>query len=133
MKNKIDITIDLPVYKGIDEDNLIEIICNALALNENSFLPRTAKVVTEYDIRADYCEGSFEVLDIELDNLDFDEQENIILDLEGTAHVRYDWYAHYGCKDMCGGDEVEESWRFQVSGEKLRLSLSIPEGRHDEL
>lgn len=133
MHQKIDIAINLPIYKEIDEDNIIQVIENAFRENERAFLPRTAKVVAEYDMRADYCEDSLKISDIELDGLDFDDQDNLILEFKGTAHVRYEWYAHYGCKDMCGGDEVEESWRFQVSGDKLILSLSIPEDRYDEL
>ena len=133
MQDSLKISISLNINNEMEDTDLIEAISTALENNEHSFTPRTSKVCKQYDLRAEYCDSSLVISDIELDRLNTDEEDKIVLDFEGSAHVTYDWFAHYGCKDMSGGDEVEDTWRFQVINNKLNLLLEIPVERYDEI
>lgn len=119
---KLSFNIDL----SQNEDELIKSITEIVEENENSFMPRIAKVCSQYDMRAEVSEGSLAVEEVNLGELSSEL-------VSGNVCVTYDWSSYYGCKDMCGEDRVDDAWDFSISSGKLLIDLAIPEERVDEI
>lgn len=134
MTSRLSLSLPVVVDVNMTERSLVQVIKDAILTFQNNFIPRMAQVCTQYDLRADYCEGSLAVEDISFDSLETNDDDELVLDITGNAEVTYDWYAHYGCKDMCGGDQLNDSWEFHLQGSELNFSLEIPEERdtHEE-
>jgi hypothetical protein len=118
--------LSFDIYSKQDEEDLKRCISDVIKENENSFMPRIAKVCSQYDMRADVSEDSLAVEDVMLS----EERAGVV---EGTVSVTYCWSSYYGCKDMCGADTVNDTWDFSVTSNKLLINLSIPEDRVDEI
>ncbi|MDT8826907.1 hypothetical protein NX014_21935, partial [Vibrio vulnificus] len=129
---KLDISIDYD--EDLDLDDLKEIIAEAVIDNELEFTPRTGVLCAQADLRGSYIEESLLVEFVEFNSSDVFDSQGLILDsLSGTISVSFDYDAYYGCKDMDGGDQLEDSWTFELSGKILKFRLDIPEERYDEI
>ena len=132
MSTNLNVSIELYINEDTEIEDLQDIISEAIVENESSFIERMARVCIQYDMRADFCEGTLEIEDIGLDVLN--ESQGIEkVQGSGYVNVHYDWFAHYPCKDMSGGDEAQDKWDFTISEGKLEFSIELPQERYDEI
>jgi hypothetical protein len=95
---------------------------NAILENESEFNIYMNEVSTQYNIRALYMTGTLRVNEVRI----------ILPSASGSVSVEYDYDAYYGCQDMDVSGSIDESWNFQIEGNKVIFDLEIPE-RDDEI
>ncbi|ACH63811.1 hypothetical protein LZS85_18905 [Aliivibrio fischeri] len=134
MPNNLELSLPIIIERDIDYSDVSQIIERCISDFESEFIPVIAPICIQYDPRADFCEGSLNVESVSFDNLETDDEDLLILDgcITGSVDVTFDWYAHYGCKDMHAEDQVDDSWAFRIENDELKFSLVIPEERYDE-
>lgn len=128
----LNVSIPILIESETGEIELIEQIKDEIVQYENDFIERSALICQLYDMRDDYCDGSLVIEDIQLKDIIFTENGDLI-ETHGVAFVTYEWYAHYGCKDMCNEDQIDEEWPFHIINETINFNLPLPEQRNDEL
>jgi len=133
VNNRLNITLPIVVDVDMEESQLQQSIQDSILHHESEFYERMASVCVQYDMRAELCEGSLDVESVSLGALELTEDDELVLNFTGSVEVTYDWYAHYGCKDMCGGDQVNDRWEFNAVDSEISFSLEIQQERVDEL
>ncbi|MGF1735363.1 hypothetical protein [Photobacterium satsumensis] len=122
--NKLHLEFEFKVADEEREEILENVVKDLIEVNVGSFNERMARVSTQYDMRAEVLTDTFEVKEVAI-NFDND---------VGVASVEYDWDAYYGCKDMCGGDRIEDDWSFEIRNNTIVFDLNLPEdNRFDEI
>ncbi|PSV16545.1 hypothetical protein C0W59_07610 [Photobacterium kishitanii] len=133
MTEYLDLSIPVVINMEMDEDAIRRVIVDAIMTCEEDFIPKMSAVCLLYDARADYNYASLSVDEVNLDVINTDDDDELILDIEGSVSVMYDWSAHYGCRDMSHDGEVSEVWDFNFQQNSLIFHLDLPPERVDEI
>lgn len=122
--NNLHLEFSFEIAHENREEQLEYVVKNIIEENANAFNERMSRVSIQYDMRAEVLTDTFAVTEVAIN---FD--DNV-----GTACVEYDWAAYYGCKDMCGGDRIEDEWSFKIINNTIVFDLNLPEDdRFDEI
>ncbi|HBI3715948.1 TPA: hypothetical protein K4M41_004789 [Vibrio parahaemolyticus] len=134
MTKRLELELDIYYEEISDLEDLKSAIADCVIENELEFTSRTGVLCSQADVRASYLEGSLDVEHIEFSTPNiFDDNQEFIQNVSGTISVSFEYDAYYGCKDMDNGDLIDDAWGFELSDEKLKFCLEIPEERYDEI
>ncbi|EJA3296705.1 hypothetical protein MWT72_004209 [Vibrio vulnificus] len=124
VENKLHLEFEFKLADKEREELLESTVKEIIEFNVGSFYERMARISIQYDMRAEVLTDTFEVTEVVINFT-----KNI-----GVASVEYDWDAYYGCKDMCGGDHIEDEWSFEVRRNTIVFDLNLPQdNRFDEI
>ncbi|EHI9243118.1 hypothetical protein LQK65_004145 [Vibrio parahaemolyticus] len=122
--NKLHLEFEFKLSDEEREELLESTVKEIVEINVGSFYERMARISIQYDMRAEVLTDTFEVTEVTINFT-----KNV-----GVASVEYDWDAYYGCKDMCGGDRIEDEWSFEVRRNTIVFDLNLPQdNRFDEI
>ncbi|NOI20794.1 hypothetical protein F0223_21455 [Vibrio coralliilyticus] len=133
MSKKLYRELDIYFESEFDSEDLKAAISEAIVENESEFGEVTGGHCSQTDVRARYLPDSLEVEYIEFTTSIYDEEDCIASDISGYAQVSFEYAAYYGCKDLDGGDSLDDCWNFRLLDGKLIFNIDIPEQRYDEL
>lgn len=129
---KFKATLDLPIYDEIDKEGLKIVISEVVAENQDEFTSVIGSILSNRSDRAIVSDSSFGADQIEIDHLKNTHKPER-LSAKGTLRLAFDWYAHYGCSDMCVDGDEEEPLNFSIKGDKITFEVELVPERFDEL
>ncbi|WP_368085245.1 hypothetical protein [Vibrio splendidus] len=123
-ENKLHLEFEFKIPDEEREDLLENTVNELVQANARSFYERMARTSIQYDMRAEVSIETFKVVEVTID----------FVKNAGVASVKYDWDSYYGCKDMCGGDCIDDDWPFVIRGNTILFDLNLPQDdRYDEI
>lgn len=133
MSKELYLELDIYYESEFDSEGLKAAIGEAIVENESEFGEVTGGHCSQADVRACYISESLDVEYIEFTTSIYDDEDCIADDISGYAQVSFEYTAYSGCKDLDGGDSLDDCWKFRLLGGKLIFKLNVPEQRFDEI